>query len=80
MGARFSTDRGGAATSTRQPGTLTFAARGDDITDDLLARVAEARTRGDLRVVTLDCRRCLFDEAAVDKVFCAAGGKVVLDL
>lgn len=77
MGLSQSTDRGPAP---RTPGELLFAARLDQVTDDLLGRLCEARTRGTLRAVTLDCRRCQFDEGLVDRVFCAAGGKVVLNL
>lgn len=77
MGLRQSTDRGRAEP---RPDPLTIAARLDQVTDDLLARVCEARTRGALRAVEVDCRRCQFDEGLVDRVFAAAGGKVVLNL
>lgn len=78
MGLLHSTDRGPRAAP--QPPTVLIGARCDQITDDLLARVAEARTQGALRAVTIDCRRSPFDEEAVDRVYSAAGGKLVLDL
>lgn len=63
-----------------QQAPQTFSARCDEVTDTFLKPICKARTAGSLRSVTLDCRRSGFDEAAVDRVHQAAGGKLVLQL
>ena len=63
-----------------RPPQQALSARCDEVTDEFLKAVCKARTCGALRSVTLDCRRSGFEEAAVDKVLRAAGGKLVLQL
>ncbi len=56
-----------------------FRVRGDDVTPDLLQRIAGERQAGRLGSVTLDCRRTRFESEALDSLELAAGvNKLVL--
>lgn len=83
MGATLSSTRArraSAASPCTAPPHLTFAARCDEVTDHFLKPVCEARAAGELRSVTIDCRKSGFDEVAVERANQAAGGRLVLQL
>ena len=57
-----------------------FHARRDEVTPDLLHRIAHERQIGRLGSVTLDCRKTVFDDDTLDTMEKAAGiNRLVLE-
>lgn len=84
MGQRLATFRApsaAAAASAERRGTrlVHFKVRCDEISPEMLERVAAARVTGTLARVVVECRGCAYDEPGMEALERAAGlNKLVL--
>lgn len=80
MGQRLTACRAPPPLHTRGRRRTFFRVRREEVTPDLLRRIAQEREAGRLGSVTLDCRKTEFDSDSLDTLEKAAGiSRLVLE-